>query len=88
MLSLAKRTIEQYAGGKGIEIKTTGLRPGEKLTEELYYGGELRGTGVERLFRVEEPACPLDMGRVDQLRSFVSHRRHDLARETLMALVR
>jgi FlaA1/EpsC-like NDP-sugar epimerase len=88
MLSLAERTIEQYARGKSIEIKTTGLRPGEKLTEELYYGGELRGTGVERLFRVEEPPCPLDMGCLDQLRSFVSHRRHDLARQTLMDLVR
>lgn len=87
LLSLARRTIQQYAGGKPIEINAIGLRPGEKLVEELYYGGELRGTGVDRLFRVDEPPHEMDMGRLHKLLVLASERRHDLAREALMSLV-
>jgi len=43
-------------------IKFTGLRPGEKLTEELNYGGSLQPTGVERVNRVTEPDSGLAVG--------------------------
>jgi len=37
-------------------IKYIGLRPGEKLTEELDYGGERVPTVLPKVFRVKEPA--------------------------------
>lgn len=40
--------------GRRIEIVETGLRPGEKLEEELHYDGELVATAVKRLMRVRE----------------------------------
>ena len=37
--------------GKDIDIVFTGLRPGEKLEEELFYPDEmLSGTGYEKIF--------------------------------------
>ena len=42
ILDLAKRMIEMsgYRGSEGIDILFTGVRPGEKLFEELQYSGE------------------------------------------------
>ncbi|MBP8231746.1 MAG: polysaccharide biosynthesis protein [Rhizorhabdus sp.] len=39
-----------------VEIVETGLRPGEKLTEELDYGGAIVATGDARIRRIIEPA--------------------------------
>ncbi|MEM9014236.1 MAG: polysaccharide biosynthesis protein [Pseudomonadota bacterium] len=50
ILDLAKRMIEAYglAPGKDIEIKFTGLRPGEKLFEEMFHGTDrLIKTGAD-----------------------------------------
>ena len=40
---------------KMVDIKLIGLRQGEKLTEELHYGGELFATLVDGVFEVKEP---------------------------------
>lgn len=85
--TLALRTIEQFAGGQPIEVRTIGLRPGEKLEEELHYGGELQATGVDRLFRVREPARSLDQKRLGYLLACIQERRHDRAKELLRELV-
>jgi FlaA1/EpsC-like NDP-sugar epimerase len=61
---LARQVIEasgstvRDAGNPGgeIDIAVTGLRPGEKLHEELSISGELRKTGHNKLFRSEERA--------------------------------
>lgn len=53
LIDMAHKLIKE--SGKDIQIKITGLRPGEKLTEELHYGGELERTGVARVFEVREP---------------------------------
>lgn len=38
-----------------VEIVETGLRPGEKLTEELYFAGEVLPTSEPRVYFVAEP---------------------------------
>lgn len=60
------------------EIQAIGLRPGEKLTEELHYGGELVPTSAAGVFIVEEPTHQaLDFARVMDLLEHVATR--DLA---------
>jgi len=66
ILDLAKRMIhlsgleikdEDHPEGE-IEIRFTGLRPGEKLYEELLIGGDVSKTGHTRIMRAEEPVIP------------------------------
>ena len=38
-----------------IALRYTGMRPGEKLTEELSFGGEVEATSHPRIFRVPDP---------------------------------
>jgi len=48
---------DEQSGGE-IEISYTGLRPGEKLTEELYSGENLSGTEHHKILRAEEEYLP------------------------------
>jgi FlaA1/EpsC-like NDP-sugar epimerase len=50
--------------GKDIEIKFTGLRPGEKLFEELFHEKELSGTSHEKILLAQ--ARPVDGEYLDQ----------------------
>jgi FlaA1/EpsC-like NDP-sugar epimerase len=48
-----------------VEIEITGLRPGEKLKEKLYYDAEMvRDTDVPKISRVLDPQPPRDVRRV------------------------
>jgi FlaA1/EpsC-like NDP-sugar epimerase len=48
-----------------VEIVFTGLRPGEKLNEKLYYDAEtVRDTDVPKIWRVLDPQPPPDVRRV------------------------
>ena len=59
IVDVAKRLIKK--SGKNIDIVFTGLRPGEKLHEVLFSGGEQAGRMSHPLIsRVEVPACPPD----------------------------
>jgi FlaA1/EpsC-like NDP-sugar epimerase len=50
--------------GKDIEIRYTGLRPGEKLVEELFYPEEkLTKTDHEKIHRLECEDCQMDLLR-------------------------
>jgi FlaA1/EpsC-like NDP-sugar epimerase len=53
---LRARTHENPVGD--IEIRYTGLRPGEKLYEELLIGNHPQGTEHERIFRANEASLP------------------------------
>ncbi|MFT5710448.1 MAG: FlaA1/EpsC-like NDP-sugar epimerase [Halioglobus sp.] len=46
--------------GENIEIQFTGLRPGEKLHEELLLGTKVEGTGHPMIMRAEEECLPYD----------------------------
>jgi FlaA1/EpsC-like NDP-sugar epimerase len=50
--SLAEQMLKSARSAMPIQI--IGLRPGEKLTEELHFGGELHQTAVAKVFRVQE----------------------------------
>jgi FlaA1/EpsC-like NDP-sugar epimerase len=52
MLDLAHELIAESGGI--VEIRETGLRPGEKLTEELNHGGELVPTKFDKIRRINE----------------------------------
>ncbi len=66
ILDLAKRMVhlsglelkDEGGSGRGIEIKHIGLRPGEKLYEELLIGGEVEGTAHPLIMRARETEIP------------------------------
>ncbi|MDH5182022.1 MAG: polysaccharide biosynthesis protein, partial [Gammaproteobacteria bacterium] len=49
------------SSGNGIQIKYTGLRPGEKLYEELLIGDNALGTDHPKIMRAEENELPYDV---------------------------
>lgn len=72
MIRLAGLEVKSEDNPHGdIEIDIVGLRPGEKLYEELLIGGNVTGTRHPRIMRSEEPAlewCVLQLAitRLDQ----------------------
>lgn len=52
----------ELINGCEVEIKCIGLRPGEKLTEELFYGGDLELTAIPKVMRVVEPLRSSEVG--------------------------
>ncbi|MGI9287312.1 MAG: polysaccharide biosynthesis protein [Pseudomonadales bacterium] len=66
ILDLAKRMVrlmgrevkDENQPYGDIEIKVTGLRPGEKLYEELLFGDNVTGTGHPMIMRAEEEYPP------------------------------
>ncbi len=60
MVFLSGHTIKSQANPEGdIEIKFTGLRPGEKLYEELLVGDNCEGTEHPRIMRAHEQAISI-----------------------------
>lgn len=75
-----------------IKIKTTGLRPGEKLHEELTYADErLISTGIEGLNKVTPESRKSEPNgfndQLDQLLAIADDRQQKLALQTLAQLV-
>jgi FlaA1/EpsC-like NDP-sugar epimerase len=58
MIEIARDLMDQMRCQ--VKIETIGLRPGEKLTEELVYGGELMPTSVTGISVVEEHGTEMD----------------------------
>lgn len=75
LLDIAEKLIRD--SGSKCEIKWIGLRPGEKLTEELHFGGELEPTTHPKIFAVsrneKSPRLTMlsDLIRASQCRNFV-----------------
>lgn len=72
-----------------IEIVYTGLRPGEKLYEELLIGGVATGTEHPRIFRSDEPCLtPADLkAELDMLRAAIAIRDVDAIQAMLTRTV-
>lgn len=61
MIHLMGQNIKDEDGSdNGIEIRFTGLRPGEKLYEELLIGGNVEGTNHSRIMMSQETYIELD----------------------------
>jgi FlaA1/EpsC-like NDP-sugar epimerase len=59
MIQLMGATIRDESNPAGdVEISFTGLRPGEKLYEELLIGADVSGTQHPRIMRADEPYLP------------------------------
>jgi FlaA1/EpsC-like NDP-sugar epimerase len=91
MISLTGHTVRDSSRPDGdIEIVYTGLRPAEKLYEELLIGNNVSGTEHPRILRADESALSYEdlVAVIDALRSASSARDHVKARELLMRAVR
>lgn len=87
LVDLAKEFLKRIGVPKH-EVQIIGLRPGEKITEELHYGGDVQKSG-DRLLRVVEPErAPFDMDAVRNLRDFVVDRNAECAVDLLWQMVR
>ena len=66
MISLSGMTID-----KDIQIKVTGLRPGEKLYEELLIGDDVAKTSHDYIMSANEEKLPFDemTACIDKLKS-------------------
>ena len=66
MIKLSGLTIKDAKSLDGdIEIKITGLRPGEKLYEELLLGDNPQKTYHEKIQKAEDPFVPFDQLKID-----------------------
>ena len=66
MIRLSGLTVKDEQNLDGdIEIKVTGLRPGEKLYEELLLGDNPQNTHHERIQKAQDPFIPFSQLKVD-----------------------
>ena len=90
MISLTGRTIKDEDNPEGdIEIVYTGLRPAEKLYEELLVGDDVSGTEHPRIMRAVDTYIPYSdlCLLLEQLKISLSKRDCDRAREILLKAV-
>ena len=73
-----------------IEILFTGLRPAEKLFEELLIGANVTGTEHPRIMRADEDFLPFDVlsALLDELKIVSLQFEHDRARDILLNAVK
>jgi FlaA1/EpsC-like NDP-sugar epimerase len=88
MMGLTARDDENPDGD--IEIKYTGLRPAEKLYEELLIGGDVIGTEHPGIMRANEDFLPFESlaAQIDQLVEALQAFNYDLALNILLSTVR
>jgi FlaA1/EpsC-like NDP-sugar epimerase len=86
MIHLSGLSIKNQHNKKGdIEIKIIGLKPGEKLYEELLIGDNPRKTIHPKIFKIKEPYIPYnDLKKIlDQLLFFVNKRQPEKIKKLL-----
>ncbi len=82
--------LSGYEPDKDIKIKYIGLRPGEKLYEELITEGEgIVPTGHEKIMALQGETCSLDQlnGKVDKLIELAGTQDHDQIKTLLQMIV-
>ncbi|MEX2495395.1 MAG: nucleoside-diphosphate sugar epimerase/dehydratase, partial [Woeseia sp.] len=90
MINLMGLTVRDENNPDGdIAIKYTGLRPAEKLYEELLIGTDVTGTSHPRIMRASEAYMPFDslVPLLEELRIASVHLDRHQARETLKRAV-
>ncbi|MBM0106172.1 polysaccharide biosynthesis protein [Steroidobacter sp. S1-65] len=90
MINLMGRTVRDEENPEGdIEIVYTGLRPAEKLREELLIGTNVTGTEHSMIMRAMEHSLPWPQIRqvLDELSVALNHFDCDKARQLLMQTV-
>ena len=61
LIHLSGRSVADHSGAEGIEIIEVGLRPGEKMYEELLISGNEEKTDNPRIFKSNEKSLDIDM---------------------------
>jgi FlaA1/EpsC-like NDP-sugar epimerase len=90
MVRLSGMTLKNESNPQGdVEITITGLRPGEKLYEELLIGDNPEGTAHERIMKAREVFVPwLELSPVlVQMRQAAIQSNEPVIRQILMELV-
>ena len=90
MINLMGRSVQDDANPDGdIEIQYIGLRPAEKLYEELLIGANVSGTQHPRIMRADEDFLPFDAlsGFLDELKAAAGKLDYSRAREILLHAV-
>jgi FlaA1/EpsC-like NDP-sugar epimerase len=91
MIHLMGLTVRDEKNPDGdIEIQYTGLRPAEKLYEELLIGSNVSGTEHPRILRADEHGLSLDVvsQMLAELADACKALDHERAREVLLSAVR
>ena len=61
LIHLSGRSVADHSGSEGIEIIEVGLRPGEKMFEELLISGNEKKTDNPRIFKSNEKSIDINM---------------------------
>ncbi|MCH7551213.1 MAG: polysaccharide biosynthesis protein, partial [Proteobacteria bacterium] len=91
MINLMGLRVQDKENPDGdIEIQFTGLRPAEKLYEELLIGANVTGTEHPRIMRADEDFLPFDVlsALLDELKTVSLQFAHDRARDILLNAVK
>lgn len=89
MVRLMGRELTRDTGNKAdIEIAYVGIRPGEKLFEELFLGNEHRPTDIAKVFSTSEIFLPIEELELhlDELRRYETDSDRKSMRELLLRL--
>ena len=86
MVDIAEGLILE--SGSECKIKWIGLRPGEKLTEELHHGGDLQPTGNPDIFQVVSNGKSVKMAGLDDLLCAATCRKTKMAVDLLREMIR
>ncbi|MDA9068911.1 polysaccharide biosynthesis protein [Gammaproteobacteria bacterium] len=79
LVHLSGRSIASELGGDGIAIIEVGLRPGEKMYEELLISGEQQVTQNEKIYKSEEvfPEREIVTSVIEQIQRAVRNNEHE-----------